>query len=107
MEVFAMMRVLVLFCVCAALFFPQRFAVAGLQISAPRAGGVAARLPLHRKRCPPYPGGPGLLADGDFSEGVNPLGGVEFSSGYKLAPDWIVIKGDVDFQGTGDGWAKA
>jgi uncharacterized protein DUF642 len=102
-----MARLFVLFCVCAALVFPQRSAVAALQVSAPAARGAAARLPLHRKRCLPYPAGSGLLADGDFSRGVNPLEGVEFSSGYSFAPDWIVIKGNVDFQGTGDGWANA
>src|ERR1700729_2464629 len=106
-EVFAMTRLFVLCCVCAALVFPQRFAVAALQIAAPAARGANAQVPLHRKRCVPYPGGSGLLADGDFSRGVNPLGGAEFASGFSFAPDWIVIKGNVDFQGTGDGWAKA
>jgi hypothetical protein len=102
-----MTRLFVLCCVCAALVFPQRFAVAALRVSAPAARGAAVQLALHRKRCLPYPGGSGLLADGDFSRGVNPLGGAEFSSGFSFAPDWIVIKGNIDFQGTGDGWAKA
>jgi hypothetical protein len=52
-----------------------------------------------------WPAGTGILADGDFSKAPNPTGGREFDLGQSFAPAWEVIKGNVDFQGTGDVWS--
>jgi hypothetical protein len=52
--------------------------------------------------CPTYYGGSGILADGDFSQAVNPGGNfIDYSKGSVLAPDWEVVKGEIDFNGTG------
>jgi len=51
--------------------------------------------------CPVNPSGTGILPDGDFSQGVN-YGDhfIEPHKGTVFAPDWMVAKRNIDFNGT-------
>jgi hypothetical protein len=51
--------------------------------------------------CPAYPGGSGILADGDFSQVSDPGNTLfEYSKGQVFAPSWQVTKGTVDLVGS-------
>jgi hypothetical protein len=54
--------------------------------------------------CPAWPGGSGLLADGDFSKAPDPTVTQGLGVGTKFAPDWIVRERTIDFYGPGDAW---
>jgi hypothetical protein len=60
------------------------------------------RLGAHpeRKKCPAWPGGSGLLKDGDFHEAVYPGSWQDFTNGQRFAPDWLVTKRSIDLNGT-------
>lgn len=49
--------------------------------------------------CPPYSGGSGILADGDFSQAPEPSGDGDatFYKDQVFAPSWEVSKGNIDF----------
>jgi hypothetical protein len=52
--------------------------------------------------CPALPGGTGILPDGDFSQAANPEdSGPVYAKGYVFAPNWVVSKGNINFDGTG------
>jgi Protein of unknown function (DUF642) len=52
--------------------------------------------------CPALTGGTGILPDGDFSQATNPGDhGPGYAKGYSFAPDWVVSKGNINFDGTG------
>jgi Protein of unknown function (DUF642) len=51
--------------------------------------------------CPALPGGTGILPDGDFSQEMNPGDhNITPKKGAVFAPDWVVSKGNIDFNGT-------
>ena len=51
--------------------------------------------------CPPYAGGTGILADGDFSQAPDPGNGSRvFSKRQDFAPDWRVKRGSIWFYGS-------
>jgi hypothetical protein len=54
------------------------------------------------KLCPRWPGGSGLLRDGDFHDATYPSGVgyiTTFARGQKFAPSWVVTIGSIDFIG--------
>jgi Protein of unknown function (DUF642) len=65
----------------------------------PRAAHVAR--PMSSQNCPAYPGGTGLLTDGDFSEAPDPGDSwPTFNKRQVFAPHWRVAKRNIDFYGT-------
>ena|ERR1700722_1234328 len=46
--------------------------------------------------CPAWPGGTGILVDGDFSQAVEPESYVTYKRGQAFAPDWLVTKHTID-----------
>src|SRR5580692_11981568 len=57
--------------------------------------------------CPAWPGGTGILPDGDFSGAPEPNGGDEYGlqKGEVFAPDWVVTgPKNIDFYGLNAQW---
>ena len=57
-------------------------------------------IPEKKTHCPAWPGGTGILADGDFALAIAPPSGQHFYAGQKFAPDWKVAKGSIDLLST-------
>jgi Protein of unknown function (DUF642) len=58
---------------------------------------------LTAERCPRWPGGTGILRDGDFRDAKYPSGApgfVSFFKGQKFTRSWIVTIGGIDFIGS-------
>jgi hypothetical protein len=58
---------------------------------------------LATQRCPRWPGGSGILRDGDFNDAQYPSGDtgfVSFFKGQKFARSWVVTTGGIDFIGS-------
>lgn len=53
--------------------------------------------PQKKTRCPAWPGGTGILRDGDFGEAIGAPYSQHYYEGEKFAPDWKVAKGSADF----------
>ena len=70
-------------------------------------GGLAALSAVHRtgvdstrETCPAWPGGSGLLADGDFSGAPYPGSSwVTLRKGERIGPHWKVVRNTIDFVG--------
>jgi choice-of-anchor C domain-containing protein len=51
--------------------------------------------------CPAYPGGTGLLVDGDFSQATDPGSSLPtFKNGHTFAPDWVVFHKNINLYGS-------
>jgi hypothetical protein len=56
---------------------------------------------MNQADCPAYSGGTGILADGDFSQAVDPGNNYpDFRKGSLFAPDWSVSKSNINFYGS-------
>jgi hypothetical protein len=95
-----------------ALAFVVAGGMVGLGSAAPLRVSPAQRQaqgtrPMTEGDCPPSPSGSGILADGDFSQAIEPQNGGAFGlrKGTVFAPDWIV-RGlrTVDFYGFSIEW---
>lgn len=65
--------------------------------------GIAPHLSQNTTKCARWPGGSGLLRDGDFREAAYPTGAGSidtFVKGQKFAPSWVVTNGSIDFVGS-------
>src|SRR5580658_4117989 len=92
-------------CICSASAF-----LAGCGGSQPPIGraampqGAASRMRTASTSgdCPALSGGTGILPDGDFSQALDPGdSGPVYAKGYVFAPDWVVSKGNINFDGAG------
>jgi len=66
------------------------------------AGAAASQRRLDGADCPAYPGGTGILPDGDFSQGPEPPasdGDSVYFKGQVFAPSSKVSKDSIDFVG--------
>jgi Protein of unknown function (DUF642) len=59
--------------------------------------------PSASQNCPAYPGGTGILVDGDFSQAADSRGFYGFGKGQIFAPLWKVSKSRIEFYSTA-GW---
>ena len=53
-----------------------------------------------KQRCPSWPGGTGILTDGDFHEATYPGSWIDFTAGERIAPEWLVTVQSADLNGT-------
>jgi len=68
----------------------------------PQATASRVRTASTSEDCPALSGGTGILPDGDFSQATNPGdAGPVYDRAQAFAPDWVVNKGTINFDGTG------
>jgi hypothetical protein len=92
-----------------ALAFIAVFILAGCSSSTTSPGGASllpSGKPVHpagtSENCPAYPGGSGILYDGDFSQSPMPTGNnTVYRKGTVFAPGWKVTKHSIDFTPSG------